>query len=403
VSKPYKTSNDIIETVKRNGAIPIAQVTFSNDDILAFANEEMDISQVPSVLQYHESYFTYTDTVPLEDQKSRYPIPERAIGMSFRALYWQDQSGNLYEMTQINPDDQSYFQRNVGANQAIHKYFVEGNDVVLTPLQLNNPTGSLVFKYFLRPNRLVVDERAAISKNFVKNIQINNASIANGDTVTLGSVVFTAGTDFTIGMTAISTATSLVSAIMTEGTYTAGNGTPSTDTVAVSYTVLSTTFETSNTSAFIISTRQIIECTADVPANITNASKIDFLQTTAGHKTFKFDVTLGNNVISGSFISFAAGDIPTDFKVGDYIASQYECIIPQILDDLHVGLSHRTLARILSSLGDKEGLTDTNAKIGEIEQRQGTLLDNRGSGDPKKILNRHSLLRYAKSSSKRRI
>ena len=52
--KPYYTSNALIEAVKRNISFPISQVTFSEEDILTFADEEMFLEQVPSILQFHE-------------------------------------------------------------------------------------------------------------------------------------------------------------------------------------------------------------------------------------------------------------------------------------------------------------------------------------------------------------
>ena len=85
-SKPYFTSADIVEAVKRKIAFPIDQVTFTSNDILSFVNEEMMISQVPSVLQYHEEYFVFLERVPLVANRSRYPIPYRAIGMGYGDL-----------------------------------------------------------------------------------------------------------------------------------------------------------------------------------------------------------------------------------------------------------------------------------------------------------------------------
>ena len=86
--KPYLTSDDLVEAVKRNMAFPIAQVTFDVEDILAFANEELFLEQVPSVMQYHEEFFTFSEDVPLESQVSRYDIPYRAIGLKIRNLFW---------------------------------------------------------------------------------------------------------------------------------------------------------------------------------------------------------------------------------------------------------------------------------------------------------------------------
>ena len=160
MATPWMTTDDLIAAVKRKISFPISQNTFSEEDIIQFANEEMFIAQVPSVLQYHEEYFVFRVQTPLVTNISRYPIPNRAIGMKLRDLMWSDSSGNYFEMTRINSDDRAFFQRNVGANQAIHKFYLEGNDVVLTPGVVGGPTGALNFFIYLRPNQLVANSRA---------------------------------------------------------------------------------------------------------------------------------------------------------------------------------------------------------------------------------------------------
>ena len=54
-------------------------------------------------------------------------------------------------------------------------------------------------------------------------------------------------------------------------------------------------------------------------------------------------------------------------------------------------------------MGDKEGLQISNAKLQEIEARQGSLLDDRSEGTPQKITARHSLLRYGKMGTRKRM
>lgn len=407
MAKPWLTSDDLIESVKRKISFPISQVTFTEEDILAFANEEMAISQVPSILQFHEEYLVTYTTIPIEPYKNNYPIPERAIGMRLRDVFWQDSQNNLFEMTRINSDDRAFFQANIGSNQSIHKFYLQGNDVVLTPAPTANPTGSLVLVYFIRPNQLVKNEKAATISNFVKNIVVDNTSLIAGDTVTLGDIILTAvagapsSGEFQIGGTSIVTATNMVSAINTDGTYSASNGTPSTATVEVLYDDLTVEFSTSNTTSFNIEQTQSIKFDT-IPSNITNGSVIDILQTKPGHKIKNFGIVLSNSAISGMNITLEQGDIPDDLVVGDYICSENECVIPQLPSDLHNSLAERTAARILASIGDVAGLNERNQKIQEIEQRQGTLLDNRVEGAPQKITARHSLLRYGKMGQRRR-
>ena len=418
---PWLTSQGIIESVKRKIALPTDQVTFSDDDILRFANEEMFISQVPSVLIYHEEYFVTTVDVPLVSGISRYPIPDRAIGMKLRDLFYKDVSGNLLEMTRIDPEDKSFFQAGVGGVPMLHKFYLENNDVVLVPeISTSTPTGSLNFIFFLRPNQLVADSRAAISKNFVQTLTVTNATLAAGDTVTINGVVFTAVSsapstnEFLIDATDILTASNLVTAINANGVVVANNGTPNTNIVTLKYTNLKYAFASSNSTALTFTAGQGIEfnsvpnsytdpVTNEVSDLFVNGAQIDFLQTKPGHKIYSYDVTLPANSISGNIIQFAPGQVPSTFIVGDYICLANECIIPFLPPDLHNGLAERTCARILSAQGDQQGLQSVNQKIQEIETRQGNLLDNRVEGAPKKVTQRKSLLSYSRLGVRRRL
>ena len=82
MSKFYKSS-DIIESAKNRAAIPSHQNTFTDADFLRFANEEMSIGMVPSVLRTREDYFMVTDSVDMDGSTS-YEIPYRAIGNKLR-------------------------------------------------------------------------------------------------------------------------------------------------------------------------------------------------------------------------------------------------------------------------------------------------------------------------------
>lgn len=407
--KPWMTSQELIESVKRKIAIPINQRTFTEEDILAFANEEMMISQVPDILQYHEEYFVFSQDVALESNKTRYSIPERAMGQKLRDVFYKDNNGNLFEMTRVNADAKAYWQRETATTNLMQKYYLEGNDVVLAPQNIVSPTGFLVFSYFLRPNQLVLNERAAISESFFKTLTIVNASVVAGDTVTIGSKVFTAvagapsALQFQIGANSIDTATNLVTAINTDGTYEANNGSPSTAIVKIFYEELDTEIEVSNSAAFVLSSQISIKFTDTLPSNITDGVKIDFLQTKPGHRSLKLSVELPVGSVSDDSISFNADVIPSNFIIGDYICEEYECIIPQIPPDLHNGLAERVCGRILSAQGDMQGLQMVGAKLGDIKNSEGMLLDNRVEGSVQKITQRKSIVSWLRMGIRRRI
>lgn len=393
MAKPYLTSQDLIDTVKRNMSMPLNQVTFNEEDILSFANQEMFGVQVPTIMEVHEDYFTFSEDIPLKANKSRYDIPYRAIGLKLNDVYWVDtQDGITSQMgkiTLIQNTERSLYGGSTDGSGNTGFYYIEANQVVLTPNVGENPVNrSLRFVYYLRPNNLVVNERAAICQNFTKDLTISFATMVSGDYIKIGSVVFIADVDFAIGATDTATATNLNVAINTQADY---ESSVTANVVTLSYSELDTSITTDNTSAFSIETLQGIEFD-QVPENITNSSLIDFLKVKGGHRTYKIDVKLGKNVVSQTIVKFAAGLIPEEFEPGDYICSQFECIIPQIPSDLHNILAERTVARILEALGDTVGLQAANAKVGQLEARQNTLIDNRVDGSPRKIVNRGSLL-----------
>lgn len=439
---PWLTSRALIQSVKRKIAIPASQSTFTDSDILAFANEEVMIAQVPSILKFHEEYFVYKVETPLVGNVSRYAIPDRAIGMRLRDLFWSDAEGNYFEMTRLNPDDKAFFQRNIGSNEAIHKFYIEGNEVVLTPSVIGAPTGNLNFFVFLRPNQLVDDTRAATIQNYSQKLAIDFSTMVPGDylQISLGNntpnpsyYTFTAttgsatGNEFLIDTNSVITATNLsnvINAAMIPN-LTSTNGTPATAGITITTLDLSMKLVTITPLSIIIDTTYFYVNFNQLPTTwfnpdtsftetlYSNGALVDFLQTKPGHRTYTYDVPLIN--ISGNtgaflqsdlmgFLSTGNGEVMQTLPiiVGDYICLANECIIPQIPPDLHNGLAERASARILAAQGDAAGLQVSQAKIADIQKSEGNLLDNRVDGAPLKILNRFSLLRLGKLGSRRK-
>lgn len=429
---PWYTSDKLIEAVKRKILFPISQNTFTEDDILAFANEEMFISQVPAVMQYHEEYFVYRVQVPLVTNISRYPIPDRSIGMKMRDLMWSDASGNYFEMTRISSDDKAFFQRNIGANQAIHKFYLENNDILLTPSVVGDPSGKLNFFIFLRPNQLVRDSRARLFTGFTQDITLASNPLAgdklvfslNNQSNTPTIYTFEAGVDFAIGGTAAATAANLQAAI-NAASIPNTTAIVSSTTVVITYKDITASF-TSDPSTLVdpFSVESLIgfKINTTYEGLFGVGDQVDFLQTKPGHRTYAYDIVVkavGSRVEGSTDVHYfkvTKTDLYTyysngynfapaiaNIQIGDYACVANECIIPQIPPDLHNTLAERTAARILAAIGDTEGLQASNAKLQEIETRQGTILDDRVEGTPQKITARHSLLRYGKMGTRKRM
>lgn len=409
---PWMTSRDLIASVKRKISFPISQNTFSEQDILDFANEEMLLQQVPAIMTYHEEYFVKSISTPLVSNKARYQIPDRAIALKLRDLSYMDSNNNLFEMTRVNSDDKSYWQRSFGFNGISYRFYIEGNDVVMTPNPNDFNDGSLVFYVFFRPNQLVANERAATVQGFQKQVTIG--TLVDGDVIEINQVSFEAvsssptGTQFLIGGTPTISASNLV-AVMNSNGFTTAN---TLAVVVVSYLDVTMTFNSLSANIVVDSTTGVvcdqipttyIDPTTGISSPLfQDGELIDFLQTRPGHKTRSFDIQIPTNGISGNVFVLDPAVIPTDLIAGDYICLANECIIPQIPTDLHSGLAERTCGRILAALGDQQGLQNSMAKLQEITQGESRLLDDRVDGSPEKVLARHSIVRYNKRLGFRR-
>jgi len=132
---------------------------------------------------------------------------------------------------------------------------------------------------------------------------------------------------------------------------------------------------------------------AKIPTNFAIGSTIDFLEAKFGNRTLGFDASITNIDQTGLTVTVSPASIPSDLVVGDYIALAGECIIPQIPVEMHSILAERAAARCLASLGDANGVAQSNAKINDMEGRVSAMIDTRTEGQPQKINNLNSLLR----------
>jgi len=446
-AKPYYSTDDLIASIKRRISFPLSQNSLLYSDLVAFLNEELQLSAVPSVRLEHEEYFVYKVTVPLINGVSRYEIPNRAIGMALRDVKYSDSSGNFYDMTRIAPDDKAFFQQSNGSNQTISKYYIEGNEIVLTPLVQAGASGKLNFFIYLRPNSLVRNDRAATIQNFQKAITVsNNANLEVGDRIYIYTGLSTSPTpeeyifeavasgagafEFNIGATANDTAANLNTAINNAGIKNISS-TVSTNQATVIYSDISTEFDSvkSDTgvlgNAFTIDSQNLYVRFNQLPTTYTDpetmqtsslygvGNLVDFLQTNPGHRTYTYDIPIV--AIDGTVASFAVDGLKTylnnssggvlafyNIKVGDYICLANECIIPQIPPELHNALAERAASRVLMSIGDMQGYQLSMAKIQEMDKKQETLIGSRVEGSVPKVFNRYSLLRLGKSRFRRR-
>lgn len=181
----YYSSEKIIQSVKRDINIPLNQNTFTEADILAFADEELMLALVPAIMSLHEDYLLYSEDVPLVQGQGDYLIPYRAVGNKLYDLQYLDVNGNMIAMSRTTMADQPNYNGAYTTNQS-YAYYVKNNKVQLLPTINGYVTGSLRFIYYIRPSSLVLTSEVGVITNIDRTT--GTISVSNlPDTFTLSS------------------------------------------------------------------------------------------------------------------------------------------------------------------------------------------------------------------------
>lgn len=158
MSKLYMDSDELLASIKLRAAVPLAQISFEDSDLLNFASEEIDLKVVPSVLAVREEFYVTTETIPLVSGQSNYTIPYRAIGGKVRFVYLQSSDGTVKPLAQIPMEHIPQYQASSFAYQNAG-FYLQSDELILLPPVTGQTTGSLVIKYYMKPNKVVESSR----------------------------------------------------------------------------------------------------------------------------------------------------------------------------------------------------------------------------------------------------
>lgn len=151
----YNTES-LIAAVKRKTQLPAnSQPTFSDQDIIDFANEELSSGVVPQLLSVRENYFAMTKQVDLTLGKSQYEIPSRAIGQQIIDVWFYGTDGTRRVLTMIDYSQAPiyFYQNNLNGNP--QAFSIIGNNIEVYPTP-STSSGYLVITYSVSPGLLVL-------------------------------------------------------------------------------------------------------------------------------------------------------------------------------------------------------------------------------------------------------
>jgi hypothetical protein len=176
-NKYYYSSQDLIDAVKRKASIPDSQSMITDDEILDFANEEMELNLLQLITRKHEDYLLVREDIPLVTNQNSYQIPYRAIGSKVREIAYTKDGLTYAEMQRISIDDvTSGFYTYGRSNNQLYaggRYYLQNENIVIFTDPSNvRDEGFLSVFYNLRPNSLVDSSRVGIITSIDRNTGI---------------------------------------------------------------------------------------------------------------------------------------------------------------------------------------------------------------------------------------
>jgi hypothetical protein len=379
-------TGDLIKSIKRRAFIPNSQESFTDEDLLRTATEEINIGLVPLIQRMHEEHLVYYTDLQLVDGKKRYAIPSRAHGNKLRDVALVDENGNIFEMHRYSINEVSDF-TNTTTYINNRGFYLENNDVILSNFDANDRMKLRVY-FYMRPNHLVMESAGGTVIGIAQTSEVDQI---NPKTGAFTNIIAGTKTTFT------SANHGLVNGQLVQ--ISGANTIPSVDGFHEIFVIdsnnFSVEFNTSSVGAITgnfnaaLSVKRLT--LSALPATFLQNNFFDFVQNVSPNKIIHYDRRFNAINQVSKQISFIATDIP-DVIVGSYITLAEETFVPNIPTELHPILAQRVAVSCLEAMGDEQNKQSAERKLAAMEKDAGTFLDNRVEGAMQKIKARHSPL-----------
>jgi hypothetical protein len=158
------TSTGLIAQIKRRALIPTSQNLFTDSDLIAMLNEELQNRVIPYILAVREDYFLTYNEYTQNGSTTEIDIPKNAIGNKINQV-------NIYTAS----SDDSFFasvpRLTVSQiNDYYGGYYIQGSKIKIFPQAITS--GQLRIYYYRRPSEIVATSRTAIISTVNTNTSI---------------------------------------------------------------------------------------------------------------------------------------------------------------------------------------------------------------------------------------
>lgn len=134
MAKPQYNTEQLIENIKRRCSVPTSQLTYTEEDFVLLANDELQGEVVPLIMSTRDEYFVdYVDVLSPAD--GIIPIPSEAVGAKLRSICYvqQTQPLTLINLPLLNLDVVAGVGANFVNGLTFTGFYLQGNDICLYP------------------------------------------------------------------------------------------------------------------------------------------------------------------------------------------------------------------------------------------------------------------------------
>lgn len=150
MAKPQYSTEQLIENIKRRCSVPTSQLTYTDEDFVLLANDELQGEVVPLIMSTRDEYFVdYIDVN--SDSTGVIPIPSQAVGAKLRTVAYVQQSSPLLliNLPLLNLDVVAGVGANFINGLTFTGFYIQDNSICLYP-NTSVPVGTQIRIYYYR-------------------------------------------------------------------------------------------------------------------------------------------------------------------------------------------------------------------------------------------------------------
>ena len=169
------TASYLLASLKRRGMLPATAEALSDEDYLAFLNEELQTYILPLLLSVREKYLLTEEDVPVVAGQAGYDIPYRAVGRKLDSVLLKFEGDvELAAIREIEPHRASDYGYE-GSSGSPEAYYLRDDQIVLVPTPTGS-SGTLRLNYFRRPSRLVLEDEVVLIESYDPETRVVSAA-----------------------------------------------------------------------------------------------------------------------------------------------------------------------------------------------------------------------------------